>query len=120
MSKRLVIDTSIMQSAGNAADPTSENCREFLIRVREICHRLVLTDDIMNEWKRHRSNFSREWIRSMMRTKHKCSALRPAHDKGVRDKILDKRISGPHREIMEDDMHLIEAALDADNIGLPG
>jgi hypothetical protein len=70
-SKLLVIDASVGRAAGgeNATAPTSVNCREFLKSVLFICHRVVMTPEIKEEWKTHQSNFSREWRCQMVARK---------------------------------------------------
>ncbi len=63
-SKRLVIDSDVARSAGTKEDPISQSCREVLQAVLSICHKVVLTEDIFAEWKRHRSNFTFVWLKS--------------------------------------------------------
>ena len=65
-SRALVIDACIAQSAGETEDPVSKACRAFLIATRDICHRVVMTNDVVAEWKKHRSKFSWIWWRSMV------------------------------------------------------
>ena len=59
-SKNIVIDTSIAKSAGapDAKKPQSTSCRDFLIAVKDICHKIVWTPEIAEEWRKHRSNFA--------------------------------------------------------------
>ena len=66
----LVIDASIAMAAGETSmHPTSRNCREFLQAVLTVCHRMVLTEPIQEEWTRHESRFARTWRKSMMARK---------------------------------------------------
>jgi hypothetical protein len=65
-----VIDASIAHAAGEVSmHPTSRNCREFLQAVLVICHRMVLTPRIQQEWSKHESRFARTWRKSMMARK---------------------------------------------------
>lgn len=70
-SKRLVIDASVAHAAGEK-EGTSINCRNFLIAVRESCHRLVMTPEIIDEWQRRNdergkkpSRFILTWLAEM-------------------------------------------------------
>jgi hypothetical protein len=116
-SKRLVIDASVARSAGteSAIDPTSIYCRDFLKAVRTICHQIVMTREIGEEWQRHRSSFARQWLSSM-------TARRKVHRLGeVLDKVLRGRIERviageKNAEAVRKDYRLIEAALATDRI----
>jgi hypothetical protein len=67
ISRRLVIDASVARSSGGEAAtyPTSKHCRDFLKATLKICHRVVMTPDIMEEWRAHQSGFARRWRVSM-------------------------------------------------------
>ena len=69
-SRMLVIDASIAMAAGERSmHPTSRNCREFLQAVLAVCHRMVLTKPIQEEWNEHQSAFARRWRTAMMARK---------------------------------------------------
>ena len=69
-SRVLVIDASIARAAGDLSKhPTSRNCCEFLQAVLDLCHRMVLTPPIREEWNKHRSRFASKWRVSMMARK---------------------------------------------------
>ncbi|HLG99155.1 MAG TPA: hypothetical protein VKX49_22785 [Bryobacteraceae bacterium] len=51
ISRRLVIDASVARSATMSNDSTSTACREFLQEVLRVCHRVVLTPEIEQEWQ---------------------------------------------------------------------
>jgi hypothetical protein len=55
--KRLVIDTDVVGSAGgeNATDLRSTNCRDVLKTILSASHLVVITKDILEEWKKHQS-----------------------------------------------------------------
>jgi hypothetical protein len=117
VSKRLVIDASIAHSAGGegATYPTSVHCRDFLKAVLEICHQVVMTPDIREEWNRHQSNFARTWLRTMV-AKRKFEFLDiPVNDE-LWDKIDQISDSNKHRAEMFKDLRLIEAAIATDRI----
>lgn len=115
--KRLVIDTDIVSSAGDerAKDKRSARCRDFLIAVKSAGHRIVLTDAILEEWNRHRSAFARKWLISMFAHRKVDRLVVPADDK-LRLMIVRATDSNAKQEAMLKDIHLIEAALNADKI----
>jgi hypothetical protein len=64
-SKRIVVDTSVARSVGETEHPVSSSCRKWLIDILEICHQVILSEGLNEEWKRHESKFTRIWKRSM-------------------------------------------------------
>src|SRR5690606_39247163 len=72
MSRRIVVDASVARSAGSTEHPASVASRQFLQEMLAICHRVVMTDEIEQEWKRHRSGFATSWL-ATMRSKGKWS-----------------------------------------------
>lgn len=115
VSKRLVIDASVARSAGgeDATYPTSVHCRDFLIAVLDICHKVVMTPDIREEWNKHESDFARTWRRQMV-AKRKFEFLDiPVNDE-LWDKIDQMAGSNKHRAEMFKDLRLIEAAIATD------
>ena len=50
-SRRLVIDASIARACGgeDAVYPTAKSCRDALMAVYDICHRVVMTEAIDEE-----------------------------------------------------------------------
>ena len=113
----MVIDASVLQAAGpeGATFPTSKNCRDFLKAVRSICHRVVMTPEIGEEWKAHMSGFSRTWLVSM---KHKKKVYRPPDsvvNEELREKISNAASSQTERDALSKDTLLIEAALATDH-----
>ena len=115
-SRRLVIDASVLHAAGpeGATFPTSKNCRDFLEAVRSICHRVVMTPDIGDEWRRHLSPFARKW-RVSMEAKKKVYRTEPVPDADLCGRILDTAASQKEQDALQKDLRLVEAALAADN-----
>jgi hypothetical protein len=118
-SRRLVIDADIARAAGgvDAVYPTSKNCRDFLEAVRIICHRLVMSNAISVEWKRHESRFTSTWLNKMYGMR-KVVFIDPAkstsEDLGQQ---LEKMASSEKaREAVLKDAHPLEAALASDQI----
>ncbi|MBI5015412.1 MAG: hypothetical protein HZB55_07960 [Deltaproteobacteria bacterium] len=114
-SRRLVIDASVARSAGGptATEPRSKACREFLLSVLSICHQVVMTPEIADEWKRHQSSFARSW-RVQMEGRKK--VFRPG---GTQDESLlqhcERTFQDPgDQEAAAKDLHLLDAALATD------
>jgi len=118
-SKRLVIDASVARAAGgeDASHPTSKHCRDFLEAIRRICHQIVITPEIGEEWKRHQSKFARQWLVSMT-AKKKARRLGNVTDNGLRDKVERSIVEMKEndREAIRKDFRLIEAAIATDRI----
>lgn len=113
--KRLVIDTSVAKAAGESEHPVSKYCRDFLKGVLEICHSLVMTQRISDEWKKHRSLFTAKWQRVMV-AKKKVDSINITQREDLQKEIISKAASKRDREEMKKDLSLIEAALATDRI----
>ena len=118
-SKRLVIDASVIRSAGGeaAAHPTSKRCRDFLIAVLDICHRMAVSPDTEEEWKRHRSRFASTWRTSMV-ARRKVVRLDSCADQRLRDRVerLARLRQDLNEAVLRKDIHLVEAAKATDSI----
>ena len=115
--KLLVIDASIARSAGgeDATDLKSVYCRDFLEAVVDLCHRVVMTPDIRDEWNKHQSKSARTWLRRMV-AKKKLYACETVLDNELWSKVEDFTEFDHQREAMIKDIRLIEAALATDKI----
>jgi hypothetical protein len=111
----IVLDASIAHSAGTleTSSPTGMRCRDCLIAVRSVCHRMAWSEAIKAEWDRHQSTFAGQWLVTMMNLKK----LRPVKDErleelraAIEEHSEDKNVA----RIMLKDAHLIEAALATD------
>jgi hypothetical protein len=56
-----VIDTDVVRSAGgeNATEIRSTNCRDVLKAILSASHTVVISKDILEEWKKHQSLFAK-------------------------------------------------------------
>lgn len=115
-SKRLVIDASIARAAGgpDATFPTSKHCRDFLQDVVTICHRIVMTTEINEEWRRHQSTFARRWLVSMYARKKVYWEDTVQPDANLRARISQAATSEAGRAALLKDCCLVEAALATD------
>lgn len=118
-SKRLVIDTSIARSAGgeNAVHPESKDCRDFLLAVLSICHKIVVNPEMKAEWYKHESIFFRKWRVQMVAKRNFIYVDK--EDKNfleIKTQIESLAKTYENREAMEKDCFLLELALAHDNI----
>ncbi len=111
VSRLVVIDASVMQSAGETEDSVSSACRKALRVILRVCHRVATTDAIHDEWKSHMSRFARKWLCSMAAHRKPSERVNP-----VDVSVDTAEWSDPDRRVVEKDLHLIEAALSADRI----
>lgn len=106
--RRLVVDANVARSAGETEHAVSSACRSFLNAITKSEHRVVMTDEIQQEWREHASKYSSRWLTSMYARKLVFrSAVR-------RDDQFRKRVAQHHRNTH--DMHLVEAATATDRL----
>jgi len=116
-SKCLVIDACVARSAGgmDTTDPGAKNCRDFLTAILDICHHVVMTRAIGEEWKMHQSRFARKWLLSM-EAHRKVRRFTQTSRLEMRERIMKAIPDKNNRDAMLKDVHLLEAALSADKI----
>jgi predicted nuclease of predicted toxin-antitoxin system len=83
--------------------------------MRRICHHVVFTPEIGQEWRDHRSRYFSDWIRSMYSRK-KVTELGPIKSDELRRAIERSSMSPTDKEIVEKDAFIINAALASDRI----
>lgn len=110
-SRFLVIDASVVRSAGETEHPVSAACRECLQAVHRICHRVVLTREMKEEWDRHSSRFTRKWRRSMAARKKPIQVVDPSEVS-----MNVKGLSEADQQAIQKDRCLLEAAFSADRV----
>jgi len=112
-SRRLVVDASVVRSAGTTDHPVSKACRDTLFEILTTCHKVVITPDIVNEWKKHRSQYSTIWMASMVARKKIIKADIPPNE-FLRREFTNVGISEKDLRAVIKDVHLIDAALAMD------
>lgn len=106
--RRLVIDADVARSAGETKHPVSSACRQFLDAVTECRHRVVMTPEIQEEWRRHASRYTYRWLRRMFarRLVDRCTV---ATNDPLRQRVAGMLPSAG-------DLHLLEAAVATDKL----
>ena len=112
-SRLLVVDASVAQSAGETEHPVSSCCRDSLLAIRTICHGLVMTGQVQDEWNRHMSRFTRKWLTSMGRGRRstRCEGVPVSHV----DEACEG-LSATEQDGLRKDLCLFEAACAGDGI----
>jgi hypothetical protein len=92
------------------------HCRDFLEGVLNICHQVVMTSEIRDEWDKHQSRFALEWRKSMV-AKRKLIPLKnlPFNQMLWKD-LENSATTDKHRQQIVKDICLLEAALATDKI----
>jgi len=120
MSKRsrlLVVDASVMRSAGGRMQSRSATCSQVLDAIFNICHRVAVSSEITEEWNQHQSNFARKWRRSMVAKKKLVPVGTGNHTNELRTRIrMTPNVGDKDSEALLKDAHLLAAAQAADRV----
>lgn len=110
----LVIDADVMRSASEKEHPISSNSREVLELVRDRGHRVVHSQRIFEEHKKHESRYSSTWRVSMI-ARRQWISCRDEEDKRLRECIRTGHGESESRvEAALKDAHLLEVAIVCD------
>jgi hypothetical protein len=113
ISKLLVVDASVMRAAGGeaATDPVPAHARDALMAILTICHRVCLSADLSEEWKRHQSRFARRWLTQMYANRKVVACDPPSCHHLVEDIRSFPSTTESDIAAVEKDIHLVAAAL---------
>ena len=111
----LVVDADVAQSAGNSDSQMSIDARKVLEKLRESGHRIVWSTEIEEEWNRHFTEFSLDWYTTMT-ISDKVLDLKNVNvrDESLREDICNFAPDIHIYRILQEDVHLLEAALFTD------
>jgi hypothetical protein len=118
--KRIVIDASVSYSASDLkpdADLVVRLCCETLETIQKYNYQLVFTEEIIYEWNKHSTKFSRRWLRNMLERK-RVVKISISEDKSISQKVNLVVTDIGVRKLILKDCHLVDAALAADRIVL--
>ena len=115
-SKLLVVDASVMAAAGSeaATHPTPAHARDALKAILTICHKVCLSPELSEEWKRHQSRFAKRWLTQMYARRKVVALEPPACHEILADIRAFHAITQSEMAAVEKDIHLIAAALASD------
>jgi predicted nuclease of predicted toxin-antitoxin system len=115
-SRLFVVDASILYGAGEK-EGYSAVCMSLLNAILTICHRAVITKDILQEWNKHQSNLAKKWRASMV-GQRKLVKLDQVDRNFFDDQVTENVPAGDinkKRELLKD-THLLAAAYAADKL----
>lgn len=114
----LVIDTNIVRAASAGITPTASACNAILNETLTLCHKVVLTQALDAEWRRHLSHVSTQWLRRMQSRRGKVVQLAgdaPATiARQLELAIGNAGVSEHEQAALRKDAHLVIAALATD------
>lgn len=112
------MDASVARSAGweTSTHAPSIRCRQSLEAILEFDHEVIFSQECLDEWKRHRSSYSKKWLYSMHSRKKVVPPENLARNETLRASLSQTAPSDSSRAAIEKDAHLLEAALQADRI----
>ena len=114
--RRLVIDASIAYAAGTifSLDPRASSCRDLLEIIGRKSYKIVMYKELLDEWTSESSPFAQEWLVKMVTAKHRVIEILLPDREDLHEKVRDH--APGHRKAfeMEEDLHLIKAALVTD------
>lgn len=113
--KILVVDANVARSAGTTENPMSKRCRNTLQEILTICHKIIFSEEIKEEWNQHSSLFSQRWLSSMC-AKKKFIYQKNTHDQQLRGAIAQLTMTDKQKEELLKDVPFVEAALQGDGI----
>jgi hypothetical protein len=120
VSRLLVIDASVLRSAGNKLGH-SAHCARVLTSILEICHRAVICPEIQKEWNEHQSRISTKWRAAMNARKQLVKTNISDHQTRLTNQVQNlPKISNVQRSALAKDVHLLAAAAHADHIVVSG
>src|ERR1700677_3961021 len=68
-SQLIVVDANVLRGASSidGGPPSGAECRLALQAILEICHRVVVSPALADEYDRHASNYAQRWRAAMAR-----------------------------------------------------
>lgn len=110
----LVIDACVARAAGgeDAKHPVSRDCRDFLHVMLGLTHKIVKTEEIWLEWKKHKSIYAKKWLNSMI-AKKRFHPVQSKQNEKLREYAVTKLTDKNSAAILKD-CHLVEAAYASD------
>jgi hypothetical protein len=112
----LVVDASILRAAGSegATHPHAANARQVLTAILTICHKVVMSSSIKEEWDTHQSKFARRWRVEMHARRKVLNRL--SRDCEHLKEAVGVRTNEYQKDAAAKDFLRIEAALNGDGI----
>lgn len=115
--KSLVIDASVAKQSGGhgAPKPSSRACRAFLDSMLLSPHQLVMTSPIAIEWSNHAAGYAKTW-RVQMYSRRRVKKFVADEVPGMERRALSPLLGEKQKAELKKDLHLVYAALAADQL----
>ncbi|MBI4567042.1 MAG: hypothetical protein HY719_01445 [Planctomycetes bacterium] len=116
----IVVDASVARGAGRTEAPLGKQCRRTLKEICNVCHRILMTPEIKEQWNREASDFARKWktrmqsLNKIVRVGSRALLTNPPVE------IDTAAISQNDRVPIEKDKFLIQAAVRGERVIVTG
>lgn len=107
----LVVDADVARAAGISEHPVSRNSRVLLQTLLQSGYKVGFCPALLDEWKKHRSLFAKQWLGSMTARKR---IVRLTPTPIVTAFIDAADITDDQKNIANKDAHVVDAALALD------
>lgn len=111
--ERFVLDADVARCAGLSEVPSSKGARNVMQAMIKSETIAIFCPTLSEEWKKHRSKFSANWLSSMTAKK---KILRVKPTESVANEIRAAAISEGDKRIAEKDVHIVDAAVNQNAI----
>lgn len=111
----VVVDASVARAAGETIHPTSKSCRDFMIEFRNTKNKIVMSNKIFEEWKKHQSRFALQWRANLIASK-RWIKVDDVEIEAIRECLELKAPSQKAKNEILKDLHLVEAAIQTDKL----
>ena len=110
----IVIDADIARASGLSEHPVSKNSRKLLEHIMKCGHSIPMCPTLRREWNKHRSNYAKRWLASMIAKKR----VKFVEDKNscIKNYISQNMEEGKLKQITIKDAHLVDLALIEDKL----
>lgn len=110
---QIVVDADIMRAASVSEKPTASQARKILETIHQSGHSIVMAKPLIDEYKKHQSQFSTRWKSQMISDKQVIFEKNYQEDSDLR-KLLIQQLPAENHAVetaLLKDAHLLEIAL---------
>ena len=107
----LVVDACILRSAGTSGKPVPSECRAILEEIKVSSITVSICDDLLAEWRRHKSNYSSAWLVAMY-SRRLINKVNGFSGKADSVESAISKLAEPDRTVALKDVHLLKVAVD--------
>lgn len=110
--RRIVVDADVAQSVGmrRSASDLALRCRACLDAILDICHSVVMGEELERQWRKHESRYSSWWLVSMKQRGKYCKVA------GAVAAETEFESAAQESAAARKDVHLLLAAAGSDGV----